>query len=664
MTTNRTPQSTFQESAATPYHYEPVDTYDLSHYAYPSPTTPGHYAYPSPMTPGHYAYPSPTVPCPYDYAENGGNEQYYTPLPTVQSAKSGDGHRWGTWTLDIITLSLAVLLAAAIVGILIWMDNKPYFETWRVPLSINSVLAILTAAMTAANLHAVSSAIGQLKWLEFSTKQRTLRLWEVYDDCSRGPMGAVEALFRLPGSILTMGALVTLLSLAIGTLTQQTVELVPRFVTTPDPATTVMSFAMDYNTFPKQNGLSSWNSPDIASRDPGIRGAAMRGIFGIPTPPSFRCGGACSWPGIHHTIAFTSSCTNVTQETMKTKQCKKPNHPTLVQTRCEMTTPGGIGLSTHFVATDWATVLALNTTANQDYFQPGIEQVASPELLRLAVLRSTSGPDSSFNAPEVNNEDVTECTVSLVLREFRDVHTNGTNFKPEAMTDHALGDGHWMQTQASMIAESSGSDGLSINSVFSFNTTADGRALNRSVSVCQQDILGLLAYFKSPSFASEIISGNAIAPESGGAVFAFIGTLKNGTTTAPGAPPAIESVGGLIRSMTDAMSEYVRTSTPTSFEVSGSRVDQVVFVLVVWQWLALPLLLQVLSVVFFVLVVWQSHREGGGRQPLWRNSAIAMLLHGYEPAGGVLRASLRGDESTSQVRRMLEQQVTLETGQR
>ncbi|KAJ1326994.1 DUF3176 domain-containing protein [Microdochium nivale] len=613
--------------------------------------------------------------------------QYCAVVDTASNRKSvgpATGHdataaySWGTWTMENLTLTMAVVLTGAVVGILVWMDDEPYFESWTVPLSINTVLAILAAAISAGSLHAVSSAIGQLKWLEFKTEKRTLAMWDVYDDCSRGPLGALEALYKLPGSILKLGTLFTLGSLSIGTFTQQTVELVPRNVTTPDPASTTMRFALEYNTFPRQNGLFTWKETDIATRDPGIRGAVLRGLYGDPTTPSFRCGGACSWPGTHQMVAFTSTCRNVTRATMRTKQCAEPGLQTVMETVCNMTTPGGVRLSTRFVVTNSATVLVLNTTTNDDLRAWLPDDVpdgivletprAAPELLRLAVLRSTSGPDTGFNGREINNEDVTECAVSLVLREFADVRTNGTNFTPGSVTDYPLGPGTWMRTQTSAKSPSS---------VFSFNTTASGAPLpggvngtSREVVVGQQDLLNLFAYFTSPAFRSDIISGASHTPESGGAVFAFVGTLVNATTTTPGAPAAVDSVGALVGSMADAMSEYVRTSTPTSFEVGGSKVAQVVFVRVVWPWLAPPVVLQVLAVVFVGLVMWRNRRGGGRGLPLWRSSATAVLLHSYDPVKGVLReppgcdvagAGGRVDGGKGGMRAMLQQTVTLET---
>lgn len=231
------------EAGAAPQDYAVYGAYQPSHYA----GTLDGSAHPSNAAGGH------------DYQE------YFAQDISNPGPRHDRGFNWGTWAAEIITMSLAILLTAAIIGILAWMDGEPYFETWRVPLSINTVLAILTAALSAASLHAVSSAIGQLKWIEFKTRRRTLKMWEVYDSCSRGPMGALEALYRLPGSILLLGTLVTLGSVTIGTFTQQTVALVPRNVTTPDPGAAVIKFAMDYNTFPKQNGLGFWHNPDSKS---------------------------------------------------------------------------------------------------------------------------------------------------------------------------------------------------------------------------------------------------------------------------------------------------------------------------------------------------------------------------------------------------------------
>jgi len=70
---------------------------------------------------------------------------------------------------------------------------------------------------------AVAESISQLKWLWFR-KPRTLHDIEIFDDASRGPMGALRLVFKMQARRLAaVGGLVTVLSVVMEPFTQQVV---------------------------------------------------------------------------------------------------------------------------------------------------------------------------------------------------------------------------------------------------------------------------------------------------------------------------------------------------------------------------------------------------------------------------------------------------------
>ncbi|KXJ90090.1 hypothetical protein Micbo1qcDRAFT_205713 [Microdochium bolleyi] len=213
----------------------------------------------------------------------------------------------GSWLGETLTMILALLLQGGIVALLFFMNTSK-------PSSLS------TASSSPAALHAVGGAIGQLKWIEYTSERRTIKMWEVYDGCSRGPDG--------------------------------------------------------------QSALSEWGAPDTASRDPGIRSAIMQGIFGIESNPGFRCGGACSWPGTYRTLAFTSTCSSITQATTATQKGGNDNPDNASELVRNSTTPGGVNLKTRYMATDSATVLVLNTTTNPVFRKHIIATRASIRVFR------------------------------------------------------------------------------------------------------------------------------------------------------------------------------------------------------------------------------------------------------------------------------------------
>lgn len=62
-----------------------------------------------------------------------------------------------------------------------------------------------------------------------------------------------------------------------------------------------------------------------------------------------------------------------------------------------------------------------------------------------------------------------------------------------------------------------------------------------------------------------------------------------------------------------------------------------------WGWIALPVFCTVVSGVFFLISIWESHLSA---VPLWKSNALAPLYHGLEPE---LQKSLEKNEFTSQM---------------
>ncbi|KAI1334513.1 hypothetical protein F5Y15DRAFT_287688 [Xylariaceae sp. FL0016] len=537
--------------------------------------------------------------------------------PAKEQPKS---KRWA-WGWEITSLTLSILLVAAQVGILIFMSGKRYYESWTVFLSLNTVLAILTTAYKAAQLHAVGAAIGQLKWVDFKTRTQPLYNFNLYDETSRGPQGALQFIFQVRWGVATIGALVTLLALASDPFTQQVVLLEPRNVTTPDD-TVLFGFSHNYSTDPKQTGLSGFSAPEISSRDPGIQGAIMQGIFKIQKRDEFVCGGACKWSDTYRSLGFSSSCSNVTQATAATKVCGEG--VTSVENSCNYTTPGGVQFNTVNVLTEYATTLrvATNDTLYPDMFAKNVPvtnyvKALSPNFLRAAIFSSTSGADNFFNDEQIINENITECTVSLAVHEYSDIAANGSTL---TIGNH--------QVRKLETAYYNATDGLTpyerANFTVQFNRSEAG-PIDPPLVINLYDWANMVLFFESEAFTSHIVAGDGVKHSQVGIGNAFQNTDLDAT----------------FASLAASMTNYVRSlsSGPNVQRGTGSRVETVIFVRVRWAWLALPLLEELLAVLFVLYVLLQSRRSG---LPAWKTSALAVLAHRYSHAERSLTAEVRG----------------------
>ncbi|KAI0448557.1 hypothetical protein F5B21DRAFT_518855 [Xylaria acuta] len=503
-----------------------------------------------------------------------------------------------SWTLELITLVLSVLFFAAQVATLVWVMDKPYYQVWKVPLSLNAVIAILTTASKASQLHSVGEAIGQLKWVDFKTAPRRLRQFELYDATSRGPQGAVEFILKGRWGLATVGAFVVVFALAADPFTQQVIELKAQNVTAPDD-TAVFGFARGYDTNPRSTALNSVLNPSISSRDPGIQGAILRGIYNIKSPDEFQCRGACSWDGTYRSLGFSSACKDIKQTAEATKVCSKEGPAGTIF--CNYTTPNNVHFSTEYVPTDSATALLV---AVNDTFFPGLHNLSLPrvpaDFLQVAVFQSNSGEESFFNDPGIRADNITECTLSLSLHEYSNITANGS----QLLFDHKstrLEPG-WHDRDVNTVALRN----------ITFNQSESG-PIDPPFVVNAYDWASAVYFFESNTFTSHIISGNAI-------------TGKDTDRVGTGVAFLNADVPTVFAALAESMTDYLRSLSkgPNVEFAHGARVESVVFTRIRWQWLILPLVEELAALIFVIWVIIYNKRH---HIPGWKSSALAVLAY-------------------------------------
>ncbi|KAI0532537.1 hypothetical protein GGR58DRAFT_164082 [Xylaria digitata] len=532
-----------------------------------------------------------------------------------------------SWTMEVVTLVASILFFAAQVGILIWVMDKPYHESWKVPLSINAVIAILTTACKASQLHSVSEAIGQVKWVDFKASPRRLKQFDLYDATSRGPQGAVEFILKVRWGLATVGAFIVISALAADPFTQQVIELKPQNVTTPDD-TAIIGFAEGYDTKLGQTALNGVLNPEISSRDPGIQGAILRGIYNIQSPDEFQCAGACSWNETYRSLGFSSTCKDIKETAEATKACSTEGFTVF----CNYTTPGNVSFSTEYVRTDSATALlvAVNDTILDilEYSSETKPRVPA-EFLRAAVFQSNSGEDSSFNDAGIRAENITECALSLTLHEYSNITANGSqlNFVHES---RKLEPG-WRAFNASSMG----------NQNITFNQSEIG-PIDPPFVVNGYDFASAIYFFESNVFTSHIISGNAIQGKD---------TIRVGT----GAAFLNTDVPTVFTALAKSMTDYLRSLSkgPNVKTEHGARIDSVIFVRVRWEWLILPLAQELASIIFVIWVIVYNKRH---RIPGWKSSALAALAHNLD-RDSFLVTNFRGPKEIERYAKNVDAQI-------
>lgn len=138
-------------------------------------------------------------------------------------------NRWWLWELASLVVST---LAMGAVFILLLEINNMALSNWDFPIQPNSMFSIFMTIAKSTLLVPITEIISQSKWAQFHKAPRPLMALQDFDEASRGPVGAVFLLVnpRVAGVIAWIGALLTVVSLALDPFTQQIISFPPRTV--------------------------------------------------------------------------------------------------------------------------------------------------------------------------------------------------------------------------------------------------------------------------------------------------------------------------------------------------------------------------------------------------------------------------------------------------
>ncbi|KAF3053385.1 hypothetical protein E8E11_011807 [Didymella keratinophila] len=381
------------------------------------------------------------------------------------------------WEFGASVFSLGCF--AAVIGVLAANEQKSLAGwTFVFGISLNTLIAILSTLSRTALMVPVASCISQLKWIHLASTSRPLRDVQVFDDASRGPWGSLELIWRLhiKSTLATWGALITILTLAMGPFAQQLVSYPSRDVLADD-ATFYTSHIYD-SAYGEPRQLRAASGRITSTMGPKMQGAILNGLYNLTTAVQFFCStGDCQWAGFS-SLAVASTCTNVTSDTETL--CGRSGS----WFGCNYTTPAGFFVtSSHSARSGGGTSTSFNTTAFKpaSYDYGPIDDRSSPvnsTIARIALVNL----DGEFN---MTRPDVSECNMRLIARVTRNLTvTNGT-FNPGSFEDIELEGvpGRYDDAQQS---------GTSVRDWYTFNITGDHPSYpgNRSFSYNTIDLEG------------------------------------------------------------------------------------------------------------------------------------------------------------------------------
>lgn len=128
------------------------------------------------------------------------------------------------WYWEIIAAVFSFACVVAIVVLLKTYQGKS-LASWHFyhDITLNTLVALLSTLSRTALIVPVASCISQLKWVHSMSSPRPLREFQILDEASRGPWGSLTLIWRLhfKTKLATWGAVITIVSLTMGPLSQQ-----------------------------------------------------------------------------------------------------------------------------------------------------------------------------------------------------------------------------------------------------------------------------------------------------------------------------------------------------------------------------------------------------------------------------------------------------------
>jgi hypothetical protein len=102
------------------------------------------------------------------------------------------------WLPEILCCLLGVVCLATIVAVLNKFDGRGLTE-WPLTVSLNTVVAFLTAICQVALAVPLTEGLSQLKWNSFARGEKPLVDFQIFEDAKRGPVGNAMFLCRRKG---------------------------------------------------------------------------------------------------------------------------------------------------------------------------------------------------------------------------------------------------------------------------------------------------------------------------------------------------------------------------------------------------------------------------------------------------------------------------------
>jgi Protein of unknown function (DUF3176) len=584
--------------------------------------------------------------------------------PTKQTERlvRGPSARFGTpklavfhaWRFEILSCLLFVLSLVAIFVTIYSHQGRP-LPQWPYSISINSLVAIYVVILKAAMLFVAAEGLSQLKWSWFK-RSRPLEDLTRYDMASRGAWGAVRLLWTLRGRdlVASIGAVVTIAALAIDPFAQQIIH----YYTCQIELTTAQAAIPRTNLF-YEPGLHDGNLQISIST--GMQSAVNIGVFQPAVDVRFDClTGNCTFAQPYHSVGYCSHCSDISSELRIANLTHSYTVPTdlrnnFTEVVWEFNTSLPSGLSV-------INGVGVGGQFDDEYFAMGDPAyTGSIEIIRGASRYNISNRGSCH---DLSNNDTwpcqgygaARCTLKPCIKTYTANVSAGnvqesliSTFSNLAVWDDSTMDYEIFEAAVDVACLSSNERQSLIKLGYKIEDSTQWLPYNQTwdpfprvspnetqfpesmiargcvylIDILNVDALG--------NFLSSTFAGNVT-----------VGMGESGEPTSPNGPQVLQNifdfgnvsfgrVDSIFQNVSDSITNYIRENGNVNHSAPaiGLVLHDQTCVQVRWWWLAFPVVLVVLTIVFFAAMVIQT-RRGDHPKHEWKSSPLPLVFHKLE----------------------------------
>ncbi|RAL12401.1 DUF3176 domain-containing protein [Aspergillus homomorphus CBS 101889] len=483
---------------------------------------------------------------------------------------------WGAgWLFEIVSCVIAVGALVAIVVVLQTYDGKP-MPNWPYGITLNALISLLVTVMKAAMVYPITEGLSQLKWSWFN-RQNKLNDLAVLDAASRGAVNAVFVLFRfLPRHLVTVGCFILVVAAAIAPFVQQVISITSQPIHSPTESSIRVCNTSSYVDYGEGAG------PGMNKVPLSTAGAIYTGLFQSAGPnsnaQSVTCStGNCTFAS-YQSLGLCQRCANITDDlTLATTD------PASTMNIYNYNLSNGFSFQT-----SWSGMYLMNATTGLD-----LVRVDTSDLPPL-ILNFTAISAAGYGVPPTIS--ATECTLYFCVKTY----------------SASVQEGRFNETLLSTATTSNTS--TAPTAITTDLTLFPERCTSNRTADCTYRV----------SWLSRLALANSLMPLLTGQGSLFVSNRPSWSSDTVQALYGVQGnytdVHGVFASLAATLTTHARTAVCAA-AVNGTTWTVDSFVHVQWPWLALPIVLVVLTLAFLIATIVRTRN-----QYIWKSSPLALLF--------------------------------------